>query len=215
MQHNILRESNITKIYLIYTDGGIKKKFQVKLRFMDNRECYFAALNPVNFNKPKRKTPAELKVYTEDGIYDTEINILDSDAGIREVMFNVTIPKNWKFTQLRQSSRKQTELPISIKYNDGETIEATTYDLSIGGVSFYSDVNISSIHKKLSCILSIKFPKNLIINFPDGVMTVEAKFCREVADAESYDNKTLHVYKFLGVPVEHMEILKNYLLHLE
>ena len=42
MQQNILRESNVTKIYLIYVDNGARKKMPVKLRFMDNKECYFA-----------------------------------------------------------------------------------------------------------------------------------------------------------------------------
>ena len=66
MQHNILRDSNVTKIYLMYIDGGARKKIQVKLRFMDSKEGYFAAPTPRGFVKPKRKIPAELNVYTTE-----------------------------------------------------------------------------------------------------------------------------------------------------
>lgn len=214
MQHNILRDSNITKIYLIYQDNGVKRKYQLKLKFMDSKECYFSSSVPVNFSKPKRKTAANIKVYTQDGIYETDVAILDSQLSLCEVIFEVSIPKNWKFTQLRQSSRKLVELPVSIKYNDGYVIENRTYDLSLGGISFLSDAQIPSIYKKLSGILTLELPKETIINFPDGKMTIEAKFCREATDIDEFGDKTLFVYKFIGLSVEDAEILKTFLLSL-
>ncbi len=214
MQHNILRDSNITKIYLIYVENGSKKRFQVSLRFIDQKECYFATSTPVGFSKPKRKTPAEIKVYTQDGIYETEVSLLESQTSLREVLFEVSIPKNWKFTQLRQSSRKLVSLPFSIKYNDGFVIENQTYDLSLGGISFLSDKPIQSIYKKISCIVTIEMPKENIINFPDGKLVAEAKYCREIFDVEQFDEKTFYAFKFVNLSAEDAEILKSYLLRL-
>lgn len=211
MQQNILRESNVTKIYLIYTDNGMRKRLPVKLRFMDHKECYFATPITIDFRKPKRKIQAELKVYTIDGIYKSQIVLLDTNMAQNEVMYEVSIPSKWDFVQLRSSTRKEIELPLKIAFNDGFVIETTTQDLSLGGVSFITKQPISGIYKRISGILTLELPKNTIINFPDGILNVETKFVRE--SSESYDG-TLYSFKFLGLKPEDEEILKNFLLHI-
>lgn len=212
MQQNILRESNVTKIYLIYKDNGMRKKYAVKLRFMDNKECYFATDLPIQFSKPKRKTPIELNVYTIDGIYKTEITLIDTSVSLNEVLFEVSIPKKWNFIQLRQSTRKEIQLPLTITFNDGFTINATTIDLSLGGVAFYVQQDISSIYKKLSGILTLELPKNTIINFSEGKLVVETKFVREKLLID--EGKILYSFKFIGISLEDETVLKNFLIGL-
>ena len=215
MQHNILKDSNITKIFLIYVNNGSRKKETVKLRFMDNKECYFVAPTPVKFEKPKKKIPAELNVYTSDGVYKTKVTLIDTNMSLREVLYEVSIPKSWDFIQLRASSRKLIELPVSIKFNDGYSINATTYDLSLGGISFFSKESISSIYKKISGILTLELPKDTLINFPDGKMTVETKFVREKFDIENHFGEQLVIFKFIVMIPDDEMILKNYMLILD
>ena len=215
MQHNILRDSNITKIYLIYIHNGARKKETVTLRFMDNKECYFAAPTPVKFDKPKKKIPAELNVFTPDGVYKTKITLLDTNMSLQEILYEVSIPKTWDFIQLRASSRKLVELPVSIKFNDGFTINTTTYDLSLGGISYYTKDSLSSIYKKISGILTLELPKETLINFPDGRMTVETKFVREKSGDEEHFGEQLVIFKFIGVTPDDEMILKNFLIKLD
>lgn len=214
MQHNILRDSNVTKIYLIYVHNGARKKETVSLRFMDNKECYFAAPTPVKFDKPKKKIPAELNVFTTDGVYKTKVTLIDTNMSLREVLYEVSIPKVWDFIQLRSSSRKLVELPVSIKFNDGFTINATTYDLSLGGISYYTKDSVSSIYKKLSGILTLELPKDTLINFPDGKMTVETKFVREKSGEEEHFGEQLIIFKFIGITPDDEMVLKNFLIKL-
>ena len=215
MQQNILKSSDITKIYLIYTNNGSKRREEVSLRFMDNKECYFSGQVFMNFNKPKKKTPAEINVFTTDGVYKTSVLLLDSNLSLNEVLYEVSIPKTWNFIQLRASTRKLVELPVNIKFNDGFEINTTTYDVSLGGISFYSKEQISSIYKKISGILTLELPKNTLINFSEGHMTVETKFVREKAGEDNRFGEQQFVFKFIGLPLEDELVLKNFLIKID
>ncbi len=215
MQQNILRDSNVTKIYLLYEEKGLKKRVSLKLRFMDSRECYFAGSMPANFEKPKRKTPADLYVYTVDGVYNSKVSILNANVSMRDVLYEVTIPKKWDFIQLRRSTRKQVALPVSIKFNDGFELNETSFDLSLGGVSFFSRTQIPSIYKKISGVLSLQLPSDTLINFADGQMTVEAKFVREKEDIEGRFGEVLYIYKFMNVSPEDEDILRMFLIKID
>lgn len=214
MQQNILRDASVTKIFLIYVENGSRKKMEVSLRFMDNKQCYFSTSTINLFQKPKKKLDAELKVYTIDGVYTTKVKLLDSNVSLKEIMFEVSVPKTWDYVQLRSSTRKNIELPLTIKFNDGFEIQAQSYDLSLGGISFFSKEEINSIYKKISGILSFELPKNTIINFPDGKMTTEAKFVREVRDMEDHFDEKLYIFKFMSVSLEDKEVLKSFLIRL-
>ena len=216
MQQNILRESNITKIFLIYMNNGSRKREDVTLRFMDNKECYFSSNTSFQaFNKPKKKTPAEINVFTPDGVYKTTVTIVDTNVSLTEILYQVSIPKTWDFIQMRASTRKRIELPIEIKFNDGFNIEAVSYDLSLGGVSFYCKEPLSSIYKKITGILTLKLPQNTIIDFPEGAMTVETKFVREKPGAEGHYGQQLLIFKFLNIPAEEQIVLKNFLIKID
>ncbi len=215
MQHNILRDTEVTKIYLVYLDSNsVKRKESVKLRFMDNKECYFAGVMPVNFVKPKKKTSAELIVYTEDGVYKSNVVIKESNLSLRDIIYTVSIPQKWDFIQYRNSSRKKVQLPLVIKFKDDFIITAQTEDLSLGGISFFSNQNVSSIYKKISGILTLEFPQDLIINFPDSRLVVETKFVREKLNVENHYGEVLYVYKFLSLNSDEQMILKNFLMKL-
>ena len=216
MQTNILRGSNITKIYLIYTNSKkFKKRENVKLRYMGDKECYFSGAVPVGFEKPKRKSPVELIVYTSDGIYKTTVKILDSNLHMNEVMYQLEIPKTWSFSQLRSGSRRVVALPGCLKFNDGTEISFETADLSIGGFSFTTKEKISSIYQRFACTCTLEFPKELIINFPDCKLVAEAKFVRSRELIENSIEKTFFALKFVNLADDTKMILKNYLLSLE
>ena len=49
MQQNILKTSDITKIFLSFNDGkNYRRKEAVTVRYMDNKHCYFAGDIPIN-----------------------------------------------------------------------------------------------------------------------------------------------------------------------
>lgn len=216
MQTNILRGSNITKIYLIYTNSKkLKKRVNVKLRYMGDKECYFSGSIPVGFEKPKRKSPVELIVYTSDGIYNTTVKILDSNLNVNEVMYQLEIPKTWRFSQLRSGSRRVVALPGCLKFNDGTEISFETTDLSIGGFSFTTKEKIPSIYQRFSCICTLEFSKELIINFPDCKLETEVKFVRSKDSIDDNLDVSFFALKFVNLADESKMILKNYLLGLE
>lgn len=216
MERNILKESEVTKIYLSYQENGIKKRHLVSLRFMDLKDCYFATPMPQNFKKPKNKTPIEIVVYTTDGVYTTHVSLIESNISMSDVLFSVTIPKSWDFKQWRQSTRKRISINFSLKYNDGFEIVGTTYDISIGGISFITDQRISSVYEKMTCIASIQTPDNLIINFPDKKLVTEAKFVRKKENFGEYGSDgTLYAFKFIQLSGEEESILKGFLLSIK
>ena len=218
MQENILKTSNVTKIFLNYVDGGkFNRKEEVKLRYMDSKHCYFIGSIPRGFNKPKWRAKADVVVYTPDGIYTATVIIRDSEYSLNNIFYKVDIPKSWKFTQLRSGSRKQVELPLVLKFNDGLEIEAKTFDLAVGGFSFIGAQELSTVHTRFACNCQIQFPKDLILNFPDGLLQTDAKYVRQKAIKEGYnvDENKLLCFKFLNLSPDNMMILKNYLMKIE
>lgn len=217
MHDNILRDSLVTKIFLTFTENGTKQVIRIKLRFMDNHQAYFSAVTPENYIKPKRKTPAEIKVYTVDGIYRTDVTINDASATLNEIFFEVSLPKVYEFIQNRSSSRNRTELPIQIKYNDGFEIDTTTYDLAIGGLAFYSKTPISSIYKRLPAVLTLTLPTTIWTKTVDPKVIVETVFVRETLEEEAEDHfrEYLYSYKFINLPKEVENTLRDYLINIE
>lgn len=196
MQENILRDSLVTHIFLSYMEAGKKQVVRVKLRFIDTRQAYFSAPPPINFVKPKRKTPAEIKVFTVDGVYKTDIFINDTQVNLTEVLFEVSVPKLWEYVQQRSSSRNRVSLPVKIKYNDGFEIETATFDIALGGIAFYSRDAISSIYKKLPAVLTMELPKRI-----------------EEEDEEHF-HQFLYSYKFVNLPKDAENTLRELLLQI-
>ena len=212
MQQNILRERHVTKIMLQYVFNGARKRHSINLRFMDKKECYFAAEYMPNFEKPKNKIEVELLVYTTDGVYRSIVKLLETNVSMREIMFTVSLPKTWNYTQMRGSSRKAVHLPVKIQYNDGHVINATTEDIALGGVCISYNEDISSIYRRIPCVLTLELPKNLIINLPESKLVTEAKFLREVSTEEDFRK---YAFKFLTITYEQKNVLTNYLIKLE
>ena len=190
MQENILRDSLVTHIFLSYMEAGKKQVVRVKLRFIDTRQAYFSAPPPINFVKPKRKTPAEIKVFTVDGVYKTDIFINDTQVNLTEVLFEVSVPKLWEYVQQRSSSRNRVSLPVKIKYNDGFEIETATFDIALGGIAFYSRDAISSIYKKLPAVERIE------------------------EEDEEHFHQFLYSYKFVNLPKDAENTLRELLLQI-
>lgn len=206
MQENILRDSLVTHIFLSYMEAGKKQVVRVKLRFIDTRQAYFSAPPPINFVKPKRKTPAEIKVFTVDGVYKTDIFINDTQVNLTEVLFEVSVPKLWEYVQQRSSSRNRVSLPVKIKYNDG----------ALGGIAFYSRDAISSIYKKLPAVLTMELPKSMWIKNPDCKIVVETCFVRERIEEEDEEHfhQFLYSYKFVNLPKDAENTLRELLLQI-
>ena len=217
MHDNILRDSLVTKIFLTYTEEGKKQVIRLKLRFMDNLQAYFSAITPENYVKPKRRTPAEIKVYTVDGIYKTTVTINDISATYNELFFEVSLPKIYEFIQNRSSSRNRTELPITIKYNDGFEINTNTFDLAIGGLAFYSPTPISSIYKKLPAVLTLTLPTTVWTKTVDPKVVLETVFVRETFEEEAEDHfgEYFYSFKFINLPKDIENMLKDYLINIE
>lgn len=214
MQENILRSSNVTKIYLTYVESGIKQKFEVKFKYMDSKECYFTTPMGINFHKPKNRTPIELSVYTIDGIYKTSVVLRDTTTSIHEILFQLSIPIQWDFVQLRDSTRVEVALNFSIKFNDGFEIKGQTFDVATGGISYYSKAPISSIYKKVSGILTLEFPAKSFITLPGKKLVKEVKFVREKAGSENIyqDLGSLYVFRILSLTPEEAEEIKHFLI---
>ncbi len=215
MHENILRDSLVTKIFISYTEGSKKQVMRLKLRFMDNKQAYFSAVTPENYEKPNKKLPAEIKIYTVDGVYKTDVTINDASVTYSEIFFEVSLPKVYEFIQHRSSSRNRTELPVNIKYNDGFEINATTYDLAIGGLAFYSKEQFSSIYKKLPAILTLTLPTTIWTKAEEPKIVVETVFVRERQEDsdEEHFGEHLFSYKFVNLPKEAEKTLKNFLIN--
>ena len=209
MQQNILRNSNLSSIYLIYQDT-VKQKHLVQLRFIDTKECYLSTVLPTNFTKPKTKTNAELVAYTEDGVYKTQVKINDISFSFNEIIYIVDAPKNWKFIQLRNSTRKECSLPFVLKFNDGYELNGVSYDLSTGGISFTTPEPLQSIYTKINgnITFSLKEPdENAEEN---NTLTLSVKFLRMLDMKYSKDN--CYVYKFLNISKTDIDKIKTFLI---
>lgn len=215
MEKNILKEADVVKMFIHYTmPNGLLKKEQVTLRYMDNSGSFFAGDIPTNYTKPKKNSAAELVVYTPDGIYKSSVKYVDSSVSLNEVLYHTTIPKIWTFSQRRSGTRKCVELDMTLNFNDGMEIKGKTYNLSNGGFSFYTDANLTTVQQRFPVKLTLEFPEDLIINFPDRKLSTEVK-CQRIKDAQEYGyNVKLIVFKFTGLTNEQALILKNYLLRI-
>lgn len=218
MQKNILKTSDVTKIYLNFTDGkNHRRREEVKLRYIDNKSCYFVGPTIINFTKPKWRAKTDIIVYTPDGVYSANVIIRETNFSLNNIFYKVDIPKTWKFTQLRVGSRKNVKLPLKLKFNDGLELEAETLDLSVGGFSFITNQDLSTVHTRFACNCKMFFPKDMTINFPDGILEVDAKYVRQKNITDNYDLEGHKIvsFKFLELSPDYTMILKNFLMKIE
>ena len=218
MQQNVLYTSNVSKIFLVYVDGKkFRRKEEVKIHYIDNKNCYFAGQTLINFTKPKWRTKTDIIVYTPDGVYSAQVIIRDTEISLNNIFYKVDIPKSWKFTQLRSGSRKKVKLPVKIKFNDGLEIEDETFDLSVGGFSIISNQNLSTVNTRFNCDCQIKFPENMTKNFPNGLLETSAKYVRSKTITDSYEMEghKLLCFRFINLSSECTMLLKHFLLHKE
>ena len=211
MQHNILKNSNLSSIYLIYNDST-KKKLEVRFRFMDKNDCYLSVSILQNYTKPKKNTSAELVAYTEDGVYRTKVKIKDFITSLNEVLYVVENPKNWEFTQLRDGTRKEYSLPFVLRFNDGFEINSMSHDISTGGISFVSAEPIPNVYKKVSGSLSFSIPQ---ANFKatennNNNITIDVKFLRMMETNNTKDN--CYVYRFINISQDDIDKIKMFLI---
>ena len=73
MRNNLLKSINIIKAVISYNvkDDIVKKN--VRLKYVDDTECYFIADFLAGYQKPTKKLQANLTIYTADGIYKTKL----------------------------------------------------------------------------------------------------------------------------------------------
>lgn len=214
MQKDILRHPNIKKIVLKYTDGkNVSRIEEVKLRFIDKKTCLFIGRVLPNFVKPRWRAKAVISIYTSEGIYNSEVIIRGVEFAFAEITYELDIPKEWKFGQLRAGVRKNITLPLTLTFNDGLEIKARTVDLSIGGCSVVVSQDLSELHKKVDCKFKIAFPPELNVNFPDGVLEGNAIFVRGrvINDVDELKNAKVLCFKFKNLSPNKILILKNFL----
>jgi len=218
MTHKILKNPNILKIFLIFQDGkNNKRKESVKIKYIDEKHCYFTGESIQNFSKPKWRAKADIIIYTPNGTYSANVIIRDTSFSLKEMMYKLDIPKEWKHTQLRAGSRKAILLPIVITFSDDTEIQTETFDISVSGFSILDKQVLNSIQTRFPCSCSIQFPVSTIINFPEGILTTSAKYIREkpiIDNFELRDHKQL-CFKFTALSPEESLILKNFLMSIE
>ena len=215
MQQRILKSGMVSKIVFLYTDGiGISKKEVVNFKYMDKKHCYLQCMNSLNFHKPKWRAKATILTYTPEGIYEATVIIRDAVYSQGEILFQVDVPKSWNFKQLRIGSRKPVELPVKIFFPDDIEIEAYTKDISIGGFAIIAKHNLTTVQKNLASTCSIQFPKDLLLNFPDGKLEASIKYVRSKLITDDYElaNHSVISFKFLNLNIEQKTILKSYLV---
>ena len=88
MQKNILKTSDVTKIYLNFTDGkNHRRREEVKLRYIDNKSCYFVGPTIINFTKPKWRAKTDIIVYTPDGVYSANVIIRETNFSLNNIFY--------------------------------------------------------------------------------------------------------------------------------
>ena len=212
MQQNILKSYNLSSIYLVYKDA-VRHKFLVKLRFIDVNDCYFSTELPPNFIKPKKHTVAELVAYTMDGVYKTQVKINDSSISLDEAVFTVSIPNNWEFIQLRNSTRKRYPLPLILRFNDGFELECQSYDISTGGISFVTAKPIANIYTKVNGSVSFVLPQLKYLPNENNKIVSDVKFLRMLNTEDAPEN--CYVYKFLNISQMDVDRIKMFLISIE
>lgn len=214
MRYNILRDPLVNNIFISYKEHEIKRVIEVRFRFMDTKQAYFSAPREKALMKPKKKTNAVIKVYSIDGVYKTNVSINDSQYSLDDILFEVSLPKLWEFDNLRSSARNRVSLEANIKYNDGFEINTNTYDLALGGIAFYSKEKFPDIYQKFPAILTLKFPKEMWLQNPDGKLVVETNFVRmrqEDVD-EKHFGEYLYCFKFVDMQKDDEDLLRGFLI---
>ena len=207
---SILRNPDISKIYISYLDKGKRVKYEVAVRFADSKEIYVAMPSMMNFEKPQKRIPIEIVTYTPEGVHKGNAVLSDVEVTIAETMFILNAPQAWKYTQMRLNTRKLANIKITLSFNDGFKIEAPSYNISLGGISFFSKEKLSSIYTKLPCQLTLDIPILDLDLFPDGTYTVTGRFVREKEKPDEFHQfEILYVFKFVGLTFEQEEILDD------
>ena len=69
----------------------------------------------------------------------------------------------------------------------------------------------------LSALGTFVFPKDLIMNFPDGTLEKDVLFVRKksITDNFEYIDQNLYCFKFLNLTPDEKMILKNFLLKID
>jgi hypothetical protein len=212
MNGNVLKQGDITKMYLFYiTPSNLKKKVEVKLRFSEKEEIYLTSSIPANFVKPKERSAAELVVYAADGVYKTDAQILDANIVLNDVMYKLKAPKTWNYVQLRNSSRKKIALSGNLAFNDGNVIEFETFDVALGGISFYTRTSIHNIYQQLPGKVTINLPKEA----SGAKIETEGRIIRSKFGEDDYQGQMFYVIRFSLLTDEQIATLKQFLMSIE
>ncbi len=214
MRKNLLRDPNVSSMFIAYTSENKKYKKPARVFFFDTEECYFATEISLDFNKPKKKTPAEIIVYTEEGVYRSKVKIMDTSVSGFDLLYITELPKQWSYAQLRTSTRKAVSIPFIIKFNDGFEINTTTYDLALGGISFYSNKPIPDNYTKFHAELTMKLPDIPSIKFESKVMDCVSKFLR-IHKTSGETGEDRYVFKFINLSESDKLFLKNFLIYID
>ena len=211
MEKNILKNKDILDVCLIYADGEnklIESKASVQFIDEENNTCYLISALPLNMSKPKFKCNVKVIVYTKSGIYKSETKIADMSLSVANIVYNIDIPKYWKYVQMRYSERIPIDTPIEIKYNDGYEITGKTTELSITGFAFMSETEIPELYAKLKGVGSI----NLVDKNGSNIISEDVKFVRKIEPENDADQLNHYVYKFVNISDRNRFIIRNFVV---
>ena len=129
-------------------------------------------------------------------------------SSLKEISFVTKAPKSWDYQQLRISSRKDVKIPFSIKYNDGYEISGITNDISLGGISFISALDMPELYTRFNAKLTLD-----LSDYPDtDNITADVKFLRINEEAELNENEKFYIFRIIELnPVDTL-VLKRILI---
>lgn len=213
MQQNILNSPDVTKIIIIYTDGNhTRRKEQVDFLHMDKKTCYLAGSVPNNFTKLGWRTKADIIAYTQNGTYSSTVIIRETTKS-SNLHYKVDIPKAWEFAQRRNSTRKDVDLPVKIKLNDGVEIKTNICNLSNGGFSVIGDYKFTTVQTRFAGVCEIEFPDDDLTDLPNKKFIQDVIYVRQKACTEEYSlqDKTLFSFRFLNMTENNAKFIKKIL----
>ena len=187
---------DIKYLELTYTIEG--KEVTSRLALKEKRENDFIAI--INESDEKLiSTPqkAYLNFVTNDGLYKTNATLKEVIFDNNETTFIIENPLTLDYQQNREYFRILAEYDCiyTIETNDGiESFNATTYDISAGGVSILMNQNLLSIDDA-----------SILIFLKDGDLKSHLKFVR----SEAFEGAFKLVFEYTDLSEQDFERLTN------
>ena len=204
MPSKIFEINEIKDAYIKYAVDSRRYILKVQLQYQDEKKILLETKNNLKTVVPKNTT-VTIIIHTTSGVFNATVKVLDIQYSINTLTYVVSSPSNWKYIQLRTSTRTKVNIPIKITFNDNFNINEVTYDISLNGVSFYSQTKLNDVYKKIT--------GSVTLQLSDGnLISSNVKYIRDVQYIEEYDGTTkyLYVFRFIDINTINLKKIQTY-----